>query len=194
MTSSYPECKRDTFWNRTRSWNQGSVPLMRTSPMWSRRRKRMKGRNPRPHPQEDVPLLVLIVENEGERGIETEETIESIVIPIKSDIYYINFFPSFRRSRSRSHSPRRHRSRSHSPRQSRHGRRHSRSHSPSSKHHPHEKDRSSRGSEKSSRDKKSSKSSHKKEKKEKASTEDEDLEIKQANELRAKLGIQPLRK
>ena len=53
----------------------------------------MKGRNPRPHPQEDVPLLVLIVENEGERGIETEETIESIVIPIKSDIYYINFFP-----------------------------------------------------------------------------------------------------
>lgn len=87
---------------------------------------------------------------------------------------------SRRRSRSRSHSPRRRRS--HSPR---HERKRSRSHSPLASHHR-EKTRAEKASSKSS--------SHKKEKKEsKKKLTAEEEEIRQANELRAKLGLQPLR-
>ncbi|XP_064386956.1 pre-mRNA-splicing factor 38A-like [Halichondria panicea] len=102
-----------------------------------------------------------------------------------------------RRHRSRSHSPRRHRSRSHSPRRhhspsSDHPRR-KRSHSPSPSRHRHSK----HSSHKSRSDKDGHKTEKKdKEKKSKSGSKrstEETEEIRQANELRAKLGMKPLK-
>ena len=108
---------------------------------------------------------------------------------IRSSTHFL-YISQCRRSRSphggrgRSRSPHRHRSRS--PHQSRHGRKRSRSHSPR---HSHEKDR---GREKGSRKGKSSSSSSSK-KKEGKEVSTEEAEIREANELRAKLGLKPLR-